>query len=79
MVNTALEMWTSQWGHKLQEHVVGGCAVDMARPWAATGQPERVGVDVMVVCKVASIVSIHPFPAAGLSIHSLPAAGVRPN
>lgn len=34
MVNTALEMWTSQWGHELQEHMVGDSALDMARPRA---------------------------------------------
>ena len=59
MMTTALEMWTSQWGHEPQKYMVGGPAVDVACPRAATGQPERMSVDVMIVHTVVSIVSIH--------------------
>ena len=58
MMTTALEMWTSQWGHEPQEYMVGGPAV-VAGARAAAGKPERTSVDVVTVRTVVSTVSIH--------------------
>lgn len=69
MMNTVLEMWTSQWSHELQGHTVTGCAVNMVHPRASAGSPEITWVDFVLVSTVFPIVSLY----------SLPAAEVRPN